>query len=277
MVQHLHNETAGSLWDFIKTGRLRGTLFVFFFALAGFALFPPIAWAPALSSASSMSLIHMFIMGFNDYIDRDHDIKKNRRLAHEHAGRFRVYLSGLLALTLSGIVVTATTNLAVGGWLAIVLTAGTAYSFFPRLFAINNIVVSACGASPIVCGMLQAHVSRPRWHLYFIFSLVILAREIIKDFEDIEIDSGYKATLPLCLGLTDAKLAACVALIGAFSTNQCAGRETAGIWLAPEQGAISACTVLLASWEPSSQPARMIIIFDITLALLLLMVFLSTV
>ncbi|NQT50213.1 UbiA family prenyltransferase [Candidatus Kuenenbacteria bacterium] len=256
---------APPLVEFIKTGRIRGTIFTFLLTLSGFVMYGEdrVDWMVALFAALSCSLLHMSIMTFNDWYDRSHDLQKGKRLAYDHPEAFWSYWVRLTGITLAAISLLATLNTVVALFCFGTLVLGLAYSYLQKLVVVNNLIVAGCGASPVLCGSVFFQKSDAYiWTWYSVFFTLILGREIIKDIEDVNIDTGHKNTLPVTLGTSPAKwIALSISSLSGFF-----------IFLTNKANELLAFLVVLVykfvKWDPTSIPKPMIIFHDTLIGLL---------
>jgi 4-hydroxybenzoate polyprenyltransferase len=155
------------------------------------------AWLPALA----VVVIASSTMVWNDYRDREHDRKKSKDFAFLNRWRF-------LAFGLTLWLVSIALSLAIGvfeswpmAYLALGITAmGLIYSETRLIPFVPNALVALTAASPVLFSFAAGHHDF-RLLLFFVaVTLAIHAREIAKDFDDIDIDTGYKWTLLQLVG-----------------------------------------------------------------------------
>jgi len=154
----------------------------------------PIPWLVPLTSLIILSAT----MLHNDWRDRFHDIKKGKTLAFKHPQGFLILT---LIIWIIAILLTITLWLSdyrLGIIPTIAITIGLVYSE-TRLIPLMPTMLVAIGTAilplfPIL--FEQKSVVIISISTFFI----IFAREVIKDIQDIEIDSNYKWTLPKKLG-----------------------------------------------------------------------------
>lgn len=252
---------------FIKTGRIRGTLYTFLFTIAGFALYSDtnMPWTAALFSALACSLVHMSIMTFNDWCDREHDLQKGKRLAHDHPEAFLLYWRLHALVTLLALSALAVCDYRVAIFCIAVLVLGLVYSYVDHIMTLNNLIVAICGASPVLCGSVHFQNNDfTIWKWYGIFFFLILAREIIKDIEDVAIDGGYKNTFAVHFGSKRAKaISISLTAVAAFLIAITKKAKEGLIFLA-------VLVYKFVRWDPTSICKRMIILYDTLLALLVI-------
>jgi len=194
--------------ELLKASRVRGTIFTFFFTLSGFVMFgvENVDWTVAILSGLSFSFLHSSIMVFNDWRDRQHDLKKEKRLAYDYPEAFFAFWQKLTIATLVCVFILGYYNTNLALFCFSILAIGLVYSFVEQIIVLNNLLVAVCGASPMLAGPVYfGNSSQTIWLWYITFFLVIFAREIVKDIEDSDIDLSYKNTLSTNFGITEAK------------------------------------------------------------------------
>lgn len=155
------------------------------------------------------------VMVWNDWRDRFHDIKKGKLLASSRPRAFLFYavLLWLSAITLALTLAFFNKFFAV---LAITLIiGGLVYSELRKILIVQNLVIAVISAAPVFFALISQSKNNSdslAW-LFIIAVFAIFAREIVKDLEDKEIDSGYKATLPLAIGDLNSRFLAGFLLI----------------------------------------------------------------
>ncbi len=174
-----------------KTG-----LYAFVVVLLGFNFYPNPDWVQAIIIAVTICFITWSIMSFNDLIDREHDCSKGKTFASQHSRELFIFWVGLGAVVTTGIIVSATSNVAVALVSGLVWACGILYSFCRRLVLVQNWMVAVCSGSPIlIAGFYYSQISTD--HILIFFSIVVLVaiKETYLDIRDREIDRGYKRTL----------------------------------------------------------------------------------
>lgn len=144
-------------------------------------------WLQAIFSFLCMSVT----MAWNDWRDRNHDAKKGKTFALESGRRYFVFVMAVLVIAITfGVIISLgglkETVLVLAG-----LAVGLIYSEVRKWWIAPNLWVAVGSALPI----LFAPVYRNVFLLFLATACSIYAREILKDFEDIEVDEGYKGTL----------------------------------------------------------------------------------
>jgi len=253
--------------EFVKTGRIRGTIFTFLFTLAGYVMYGTegLEWTVALLTAMSCSLLHMSIMTFNDWHDRAHDLKKGKRLAYDHPQTFFGYWAALTAVTLGVIALLAIMAPWVATFCAMVLATGLLYSYLEHIIVLNNLIVAVCGASPVLCGSVYLKtVDTKIWIWYSVFFFLVLGREMVKDIEDSKIDQGYKNTLATKFGVENAKRIsiACDMVAGFFIFLTQKAHELLAL--------LGVLVYKFVRWDPTSNPRRLVILHDTLIGLLVI-------
>lgn len=141
-------------------------------------------------------------MLWNDYVDRNRDVLKGKRLAYDNPSQF------FRVVQVLGVVIGFTIGFLIDigplitGITLIVAALSLYYSMSYRIVILPTAIVALCSAFPSLYGFLVAPQHAQRTVVLFLITfLVIGAREILKDIEDMSCDVGYKATLPLRLGV----------------------------------------------------------------------------
>lgn len=159
-------------------------------------------WSLALLTAFSYACLTWNIMVFNDYVDRVHDRKKGKCFASENSKALRWFWATLSGVTAVSLGLVAQQSMAVAVFCMVVWTIGVLYSYVPHWYVIQNLIVAACSASPVLAGnMYSQDLSLKAVALSLAIFFIVLIREIYKDIEDVVIDKGYKKTLPVVIGV----------------------------------------------------------------------------
>lgn len=170
--------------------------YAFVAVLLGFNFFSETSWILAMLSATAFMGITWSIMSFNDIVDRDHDRKKGKIFASENPIElilFWLQLSGitLALLTLCFALSPASALFCLGVWLL-----GLMYSFMQRMVLIQNWIVAACSASPVlVAAFGNGYIYTKQALLFIAIALLIASKEAYLDIKDRLVDKGYKKTL----------------------------------------------------------------------------------
>lgn len=176
------------------------SLYVSLLTILSFSFYGRLPWIFSLTVALCFALISASIQTFNDYQDRNHDIKKGKTFACQNAAL--LFDFWLLISSLAVIPMIAISEISANGTMlcAIVWGLGILYSFLQKFFIVQNIIVALCASLPALCG--NAFYGRPdidyRSSLTFLlFLAIIFVREVVKDIQDRKVDNGYKNTLPV--------------------------------------------------------------------------------
>lgn len=198
-----------TLRQLVGTSRPDTGLFAFLLTLIGFRCFTEVPWAVSLITASVFALVTASIMSYNDLIDREVDQKKGKNFASSHSLALWQYLWGLSCLTvLLLVVLVLMSSILLALFCLSIWVLGLYYSHIHRRwYGWNNLIVALCSGAPVLCAV----VHHREWEvhsllLFGIFVSLILLREVYKDIEDMEVDRGYKRTLPLEAGLGNTML-----------------------------------------------------------------------
>lgn len=166
-----------------------------------------VVWLKAVFVLATMSAT----MAWNDWRDRQHDVRKGKVFANQHERDFKIFVSVLWALVilLATIVLVSDPRC----WPAALglVTIGGVYSELRLVPLVPNVIVALASALPI----LLVPATHESTMIFWATAVLIFAREIIKDYEDIEADRGCKWTLPLVVGSGAAMGVAATALMAA--------------------------------------------------------------
>ena len=158
----------------------------------------PLPWLPMLVTMFAYDRLTRNIMTSNDIQDAAHDAKKGKRLALDHPRAIRKYWRRQAKIILALLLFI---GLVGNPFLALFMTGvwvlGLVYSYKPKWYPLNNLTVAVCSGSPAFVGTIYyggKDTLTAMW-VFAIFASIMLFREILKDIEDCEIDSGYKRTM----------------------------------------------------------------------------------
>lgn len=209
-------------------------------------------------------------MLWNDYADRDRDVLKGKRLAHDNPDQFfRVaqILGVVIGLIIGFLIVIGPL---ITGITLIVAALSLYYSMSYRIVILPTAIVALCSASPSLYGFLVHPQEAQRTVVLFLITfLVIGAREILKDIEDMSSDVGYKATLPLRLGVGRSRIIATLLIWLAALLALWSWRATPLVW-----ASVLLVVIGIVIWS-SPRPKAAKISLDITTLLVLLAIVLG--
>lgn len=144
--------------------------------------------------------------GYNGWVDRYHDKKKGKTFVLENSKKFFVLLWSLWAVSLLLVAaVFVFVGFAYGVVSLVLVILGFLYTVVVRMPFIPGAYVAVVSTGPLV----YALVSHPTWQtglLLIATALFILGRETLKDLDDMEIDEGYKWTLPVRIRARKSKI-----------------------------------------------------------------------
>jgi len=242
-------------------------LFATLLCLAGFRLQADLAhyhpWAIALCAVVTF-LTCSLAMLWNDYADRYRDACKGKRLAYDNPDKFFRVITGLaVALGFSAAFLRDFSAWAAAITLVMIVLSVYYTRSYTRL-GLPLAVVALCSAFPSLYGLvLGPEHPGAGAALFLIVVLIIGAREILKDLEDVELDAGYKATLPLRLGQNNSRLISASLLLLAGATAAVAWYGSSLAWvLLPMAG----CALLV--WPLARAQAGKLVL-DLTILALL--------
>jgi len=135
-------------------------------------------------------------MAWNDWRDRQHDVRKGKTFASENERGFKVFVI-VLGVLVASLAVAVLVN-DPGCWIAVLglVTIGCTYNEFRLVPFVPNAIVALGSALPV----LFVSATRESVMIFWATAAVIFAREIIKDYEDVDADRGHKWSLPLMIG-----------------------------------------------------------------------------
>jgi 4-hydroxybenzoate polyprenyltransferase len=150
------------------------------------------AWLPALA----VVVIASSTMVWNDYRDREHDRKKGKDFAYLNRWRFLAFGITLWLVSIGLCLLIGIKQCWPMAYLAMGITAsGLVYSETRCIPFVPNALVALTAASPVLLPFAAGHHDVRLLLFFMAVTLAIHAREIAKDFDDADIDPGYKWTL----------------------------------------------------------------------------------
>lgn len=187
--------------EFFSASRPTTGIFAALLTIIGFKFYHEVSWLLISLTAIAFFGITASIMALNDLMDQNHDRKKGKYFASEHAKEFKRYNLFLGMVTGLVLVLIALFDFRVAIFCTAVWVIGLNYSLIIKFYLINQLVVALCSASPVLCGLISHFEMKTEIILIFLaFSSLIFINEIYKDIEDRKIDPGYKETMPTRLG-----------------------------------------------------------------------------
>ena len=183
--------------EYIKAMRLPACLFAGLITFASFKLADSIAGSilPTLATI----LIFVATMVQNDLRDCQNDRKKGKTFPYDHRQEFRVFAIALWIIANGTGIALAWQN---PYYLVVAFTAiliGFVYSELQRVPFLSNGLVALGTASVAAYPICDGKGSMVLWALVSTMMLMIMvgmySREILKDFDDKQIDQGHKWTL----------------------------------------------------------------------------------
>lgn len=200
---------------YIKAMRWHINLFVPLLVVVSFRI-AGLDLAEAILPAIAMFVIACATMVENDLRDREHDRQKGKVHAAEHPRQYLIFAASLWLISLLLSVVLWRLHGAEAAMLTLsAIAIGVAYSELLLVPGLPNLLVAVCSA----LGTLFPLAISPdanSVHIWLLFVCVagsIYGREVLKDFEDQEIDAGHKWTWPVAKGERSARRIASVAYI----------------------------------------------------------------
>lgn len=143
------------------------------------------------------------VVALNDYVDREHDRGKGRTLASDAPEQWLRWTVATWGLLVVGCVAVGILSAASLWWLLPALALGAGYSWLRKVPYLSGVTVSLTYAlsAPLAASVaLEPALGLRTLWLTLAVGLVVYGRETIADVEDLPIDRGYKATLPVRLG-----------------------------------------------------------------------------
>ncbi len=141
-------------------------------------------------------------MSANDWFDRRKDLLKNKRFASEHSKSLLI-INVLLWLTTAFLVYKLNqTELKIFMPLLLIhLFFSPFYSLGQKIIFLPTLIVAISVASLMLYASFLPQADKTLIIASFLILLLIIsAREIIKDFQDVESDKNFKKTIPLFYG-----------------------------------------------------------------------------
>ncbi|MCX6753384.1 MAG: UbiA family prenyltransferase [Candidatus Nomurabacteria bacterium] len=141
----------------------------------------------------------------NDYHDRDNDKRKGKYFAFNHAKELQGALYLLWEIVVLVIVICykySVINIPQFVLLIICISVGVFYSYSRKLVFIPSMITALISASPLLFVSMEEYYSISIM-LFLIVFLLILGREVIKDYEDRNNDLNYKQTIFTQRRITD--------------------------------------------------------------------------
>lgn len=181
---------------YLKSVRPLACLFLGMVVLASFKISTGNISASAYRLAVAIVCIGFATMAQNDLRDRWHDAKKGKRFALENEKPFKLFVIFLWAVAILVSCLASRTNINFIGFFSVLIIVGLVYSELRQVPMAPNLVMALYVGSPallpVFAGVRTIWLC---WILFFGVTVVMFAREILKDFDDREIDPGYKWTL----------------------------------------------------------------------------------
>lgn len=227
--------------------RLRVSLLATLIAVASYRLCgAEIRMLPILA----ICIICMVTMVHNDYRDRHHDVRKGKNLAFSRPKQFLFLLLLLWTCTLGVIGIVAWANLWTGVLLSGMAAVALAYSETRSIPFMPAIIVSLTSASPALLPLTEGAANYLSIVFFVAIALANYGREIFGDIEDMEIDRGYKHTIPSATSFRHPeKLAGVLMTIGAGLVPVVHPMGVAVAWLLWPMGS----AIFLVTCNPASR------------------------
>jgi 4-hydroxybenzoate polyprenyltransferase len=150
-------------------------------------------------------LISLATFSYNDYRDRSIDFQKGKVFAKEHP---HFALSVAIFCFAAGVLIAYLIGLKFG----LLLTGFAVGSIFYCVVSVNVIWLKNFSASFLSAilipagGVAAGAVTLNQWLFFAIVFFIVLAQELIKDAEDVEIDKDSRVTLAQALPMSKIKL-----------------------------------------------------------------------
>lgn len=153
-------------------------------------------------------IIYSATIVWNDYWDREIDVRKGRTLAHNNPKKFFAYCIAWWLATAFSICWLWFIWGAFSGFVALWLSLiGILYTPAQKNALTKNGSVAIWSSSLLLFSIARGYLSTPAlWSLFAAAGLVNYGREVLKDNEDIECDGIAKGTLTKLLGEQNAIL-----------------------------------------------------------------------
>ena len=138
---------------FWLAGRPLTGFYAFLLTIASFVVRGEDAlWGVSILAGVVFWGLTMSIMLFNDWVDREHDLKKGKSFANEHADELIRYWVRLSSVTAMALVVLSWYSVPVASLCAMVWIVGVLYSYIPHWYLVQNIIVALCSGAPALVG-----------------------------------------------------------------------------------------------------------------------------
>lgn len=202
------------LKEYIKAIRLPACIFAGLTTIVSFKLTGHLS--NALLPAISTITIFAATMAQNDLRDRWHDRWKGKTTAYDHPDEFRLFVICLWILAVISSLVLCLSN----PWYMLIAFAeiviGLAYSELQRYPLVANSLVAIAMSLATMFPLCDGAMNAISWFFVAMMTIAMFGREILKDFDDKDIDRGFKWTLIQRYGENEAKFIA-VLMIFTFS------------------------------------------------------------
>jgi 4-hydroxybenzoate polyprenyltransferase len=152
-------------------------------------------WIPIFIAIAGMA-----IMVQNDWRDRYHDLKKGKTFVITNESSFLLFTISLWIISAVLITIIWTKDTLWGITAGYLTLMGFVYSEARTLPIAPGLIVSQTAAGAV----LFSFVKNPQPSLVLLYlatMFFIWGRETLKDIDDVDIDSGYKWTFPVNLGI----------------------------------------------------------------------------
>ena len=196
--------TLFGLWFYKKnllfTTRPLVSLYASLLTILSFSFYGRLPWIFTLTVALCFGVISASIQVFNDYQDRNHDIKKGKTFAYQNAVLLFDFWLLISSLGIIPMMAISEISVRVAILCAAIWGLGILYSFLQKFFIGQNTIVALCASLPALCG--NTFYGRPdigyrSSFVFLLFLAIVFVREVVKDIQDRRVDKGYKHTLPV--------------------------------------------------------------------------------